>query len=186
MIGRYDRGVTRRVRLLSDLVAERDEILEEKVYLRGVHPPDKICARCKSECGPSIAPQHDTLCDACASTQTFFERHFVDEKKIPMLLDAQGTEVTVEWVPEPKPGDFAYMDEAPDFEKFWSDQNEKLEAKAAAIRAVYDPGLVDELQALQKKIREAYERPVPRLLTDVQHAIDCDMDEDCTCGVEEP
>lgn len=46
----------------------REDILELKTYLRGVHPPDKICADCKSWCGPRLYDGgHDRLCDACAS-----------------------------------------------------------------------------------------------------------------------
>lgn len=45
----------------------RADILDLKVFLRGVHPPDKICARCKAECGPRMDAGHDKLCDACAA-----------------------------------------------------------------------------------------------------------------------
>lgn len=157
MIGRYDRGVTRRVRLVSDALAERQEVLEDKVYLRGVHPPDKICARCKSECGPSMVPGHATLCDACATTpsdKVDYQAVYASMKPVQEMVETPG---------------FAYMDEAPGFDAAMRD--ERLKRLMSDLKPIPSTG--------------NFNSP-PAAADAVTHAIDCDMDEDCTCKPDEP
>lgn len=47
--------------------------IEAAIWQTGFHPPDKVCRRCKAECGPSILPQHPTWCSSCVETLAWLE-----------------------------------------------------------------------------------------------------------------
>ena len=47
--------------------------IEAAIWQTGFHPPDNVCRRCKAECGPSILPQHPTLCLSCVESIRWME-----------------------------------------------------------------------------------------------------------------